>query len=152
MDAILDRLRSFFVESEWAFDVDENQSIIRLEFEGDNTGWVTYAQAKEPQRQFVYYSVAPLDAPPDKLLAVAEMITRLNYGIPIGNFEMDFEDGEIRFKSSIDVEESELTDELIRPVVAASIFNMETYLPALIEVIETDDSPIDILERMELTA
>lgn len=152
MDAILDRLRSFFVESEWAFDVDENQSIIRLEFEGDNTGWVTYAQAKEPQRQFVYYSVAPLDAPPDKLLAVAEMITRLNYGIPIGNFEMDFEDGEIRFKSSIDVEESELTDELIRPVVAASIFNMETYLPALIEVIETDDSPIDILERMDLTA
>jgi len=36
---------------------------------------------------------------------VNEFLTRANYGLNIGNFEMDFQDGEIRFKTAIDVEE-----------------------------------------------
>jgi len=41
--------------------------------------------------------------------AVAEFINRANYGIIIGNFEMDFADGEIRYKTSIDVQGDKLT-------------------------------------------
>jgi len=43
-----------------------------------------------------------------------KFLTRANYGMMIGNFEMDFTDGEIRYKTSIDVEGDKLSSALIK--------------------------------------
>ena len=45
--------------------------------------------------------------------AIAEFLTRTNYSMIIGNFELDFADGEIRYKTSIDVQGDFLRFELI---------------------------------------
>ncbi len=50
-------------------------------------------------------------------MAVAEFITRANFGIVIGNFEIDFSDGEIRYKTSIDVEGDRPSFALIKRLV-----------------------------------
>ena len=47
----------------------------------------------------VFLAVSPLNASPDTLPTVAEFITRANYGLKAGNFEMDYSDGEIRYKN-----------------------------------------------------
>jgi hypothetical protein len=39
---------------------------------------------------------------------VAEFIVRANYGLVIGNFEMRYKDGSVRFKSSVDFTRVEL--------------------------------------------
>ena len=46
--------------------------------------------------------------PEEMRVPMAEFLTRANYGLRIGNFEMDFEDGEVRYKSSVDFEGIEL--------------------------------------------
>ena len=47
------------------------------------------------------YHIAPVKAPVEQRAAVSEFITRANYGLTKGNFEMDFNDGELRYKTTI---------------------------------------------------
>jgi len=49
----------------------------------------------------VFISLFPALAPAKKRTACAELLTRINYDLLHGCFEMDFEDGEIRFRTSI---------------------------------------------------
>ena len=43
--------------------------------------------------------VAPVNVKESARPAVAEYLTRINYGLKVGNFEMDFSDGKVRYKS-----------------------------------------------------
>ena len=47
------------------------------------------------------YHTAPIKAPLEQRAAISEFITRANYGLTNGNFEMDFSDGELRYKTTI---------------------------------------------------
>ena len=88
--------------------------------------------------------------PEDKRERIAEYITRANFGMRIGNFEMDYEDGEIRFKTSIDVEGSRLTYPLVRPLVIVNLQMMDHYLPGITRIIETDITPKEAIALVEM--
>jgi hypothetical protein len=83
--------------------------------------------------------------------AVAELLTRLNFGLTIGNFELDFDDGEVRYRSSVDVEGTELTSELIKPLAAAAVLNMDYYLPGIRAVATGDATPLEAFAALEGT-
>jgi hypothetical protein len=80
---------------------------------------------------------------------VAEYLTRANYGLYIGNFEMDYTDGEIRYKSSIDVENTELVPAVIHNVVYPSVYMMDCYLPGIMEVIYANAVPAEAIKKIE---
>src|SRR5262245_30076481 len=56
------------------------------------------AQLISSEHRFVFYIDFKEKALPAARRDVAEFIARANYGIIIGNFEIDFEDGTVRFK------------------------------------------------------
>ncbi len=58
---------------------------------------------------FVLYLYHPLTILEPLRTTTAEFICRANYGLPIGNFEMDFADGELRFKVGIPMLDIPLT-------------------------------------------
>ena len=94
----------FFEDDDWNFQRMDDAPVLSMEFSGKNGRWVCFAQAREEQDQFVFYSILPINVPDNHIGAVAEFITRVNYGMIIGNFELDYNDGEVRYKTSIDVE------------------------------------------------
>ena len=47
------------------------------------------------------YAVCPINASEENRPVVAEYITRANYGLKCGNFEMDYSDGEVRYKTHL---------------------------------------------------
>ncbi|MCP2729201.1 YbjN domain-containing protein [Symplocastrum sp. BBK-W-15] len=93
--------------------------------------------------------MCPISAPESKRLAIAEFITRANYGMMIGNFELDFSDGEIRYKTGIDVEGDKLTSALINHLVYANLTMMDEYLPGIRAVIENNVFPQDAIAQIE---
>lgn len=149
MSEIFSAMMTFFTEDDWDFTIQSERPILQMTFQGDTGQWICYARAKEEDEQFIFLSVSPVNSPPDKLLAVAELLTRINYGLPIGNFEMDFDDGEIRYKTSIDVEGSHLDPALIRTLVYANVQAMNTYLPAIMAVIRENVSPAEAIAAIE---
>jgi hypothetical protein len=140
---------NFFKEDNWPFVQIEGEPLLQMVFQGDNGKWTCYAKARDDQEQFVFYSVCPVNAPDSKRLAVAEFLTRANSGMIIGNFEMDFEDGEIRYKTSIDVEGDSLSSALIKRLVYANVMMIDAYLPGIMSVIYGDVEPKDAITQIE---
>jgi hypothetical protein len=85
----------------------------------------------------------------NKKQVLAECITRENYGMIIGNFELDFNDGGIRYKTSIDAEGERLSLALIKQVVYANVTMIDHHLPGIMAVIESDVSPVDAFAQIE---
>jgi hypothetical protein len=152
MGDILDAVINFFKEDDWSFTQVEDRPILRLGFQGDNGQWTCYAQAREEETQLLFYSLCPVKAPEDRRMAVAEFLTRANYGLFIGNFELDFGDGEIRFKTSIDVEGDPMSPALVRPLVYTNVLMMDRYLPGLLSVIYGNVPPAEAVANVEGTA
>lgn len=149
MTDMFDTVSGFFEEDGWPITQLQERSVLQTGFQGDSGQWTCYAQVREDAEQFIFYSLCPVNAPEDMRPWVAEYLTRANYGLFLGNFEMDFEDGEIRFKTSIDVEGGELTTALVRQLVYANIVMMDRYLPGLLKVIYGGLSPSEAIAQVE---
>lgn len=120
-----------YLEAEdWPIEVVE-EGVYHTGFSGDSGKWFCVALANDEDEQAAFYSLCPLEVGPERRAAMAEALTLANYGLTIGNFEMDWSDGEVRFKTSIDVSDSELTMEMFRNMVQINVLTVDDYLPAL---------------------
>ena len=149
MGDIFDTMVRFFQEDGWPFTQLEDQTFLGTGFQGESGQWTCYAQAREEQAQFIFYSVCPMKAPEAKRPAVAEFLIRASYGLFIGNFEMDWDDGEIRYKTSIDVQDDRLTQALVKQMVYTNVLMMDHYLPGIMEVIYGNVPPAEALAKIE---
>ncbi|MEH2097465.1 YbjN domain-containing protein [Nostoc sp.] len=148
---ILEEILKFFTEDDWNFTKLQGESILQLPFQGINGRWNCYAKAREENKQFVFYSLCPITVPENRKQAVAEFLTRANYGLMIGNFELDFSDGEIRYKTSIDIVGDRLSFALIENLVYTNVTMMDEYLPGITFVIDGDASPKEAITKIETT-
>lgn len=146
---LVEEMIKFFTADDWTFTKVQGEPMLQMGFQGENGAWTCYARAREQQQQFVFYSICPVNAPENKRPAIAEFITRANYGMMIGNFELDFSDGEIRYKTSIDVEGSSLTFPLIKRLVYANVMMMDEYLPGIRAVIDEEVEVKDAIAQIE---
>lgn len=149
MDTLLDALQRFMEQDNWPVEALGDQAALRTVFAGANGQWTCYAQTLEELRQAVFYSLCPAAASPERRAPVAEYLTRANYGLVMGNFEMDFDDGTIRFKTSVDVPEGELTQALARNLLYTNVLMMDRYLPGIMLVNYAGQSPVEALAHTE---
>lgn len=150
MGRILDAAAAFFEADEWrTTDLQGPTEGLITGFRGDNGNWTCMAVAVEEHDQLLFYSVSPVTAPEDKRTLIGEFLHRANYGLHVGNFEIDFSDGEIRFKTSIDVEGTDLNAELIRNLVYMNCMMMDRYLPGVLGIIHGGLSPVDAVAKVE---
>lgn len=67
---------------------------------------------------------------------VMEFLTRANYGLLLGNFELDLSDGEVRFKAAHEAESSTLSHAQFQNNLYLSVALMDRYFPGLQRVIQ----------------
>ncbi|MBN1978846.1 MAG: YbjN domain-containing protein [Anaerolineae bacterium] len=142
-------LGQFLEEDGWYPQQIEDRTIYRMGFSGKNGQLNCFAQIRVDLEQFMFYAVAPVKVPEEQRLAAAEFITRANYGLRIGNLEMDFNDGEIRYKSSLDFEGEMLTPRLIRLAIYPAVQTLDRYLPGLMTVIYGGKTPAEAVAEIE---
>ena len=148
MSELFEALQTYFRVVGWPFVVDPDDTVLQLEHVGQHGTWLCYAHAREAQHQLAFYSVYPDLIPSRQRSAVAEVLTRTNYGLIVGNFELDLDDGEVRYKTSVDVEGTRLTAPLIRQVVNLNVATMDRYWPAIRHTL-AGVAPVDALRRVE---
>ena len=146
---LFEAMVDFFKSDDWPYIQLEDRPVLSLNYNGKHANWTCYAQAREEQQQVIFYSVCPVTAPVERRAALAEFITRANYGLIIGNFELDFEDGEIRYKTSLDVEGLTLSAAVIKNLINANVSTMDQYLPGLLTLLFADVSPREMIDRIE---
>lgn len=148
-EQIFEAMVNFFKEDDWPFNQVEGTPVLHMAFQGENGQWSCIASARVQQEQFVFYSVCPVLVPENKRQRLAEFLTRANSGMIIGNFELDFTDGEIRYKTSIDVKGDRLSSAVLKQLVYANVIMMDEYLPGIMSVMYGDVSPGDAIAQIE---
>jgi len=147
--ALFEVVEQFFSEDEWYYVRMDGQTLLQANFAGKNGRLNCFAQTNEEQFIFFFYTICPVNITEDRRLMVAEFITRANYGLKVGNFEMDMDDGEARFKTSIDVEKSELTRMLVSNLVYINVWTMDRYLPGILSVAYGSETPRQAINKIE---
>jgi hypothetical protein len=142
-------LSEFLRDDGWYPQQLDDKIAFRVYFAGEHGDIRCYAQIRVDLEQFLFYAIAPLKAPETVRNAVAEFITRANYGLRIGNFEMDYNDGEVRYKSSLDFEGEELTPSLLRHAIYPAAHTMDFYLPGLLAVMYGNRTPQEAIAEVE---
>ena len=146
---LLDTLKTFFSDDDWYFEELEGRDALRMGFSGNDGQWTCVAQAREEQEQFVFYSILPVRIPESARSPVAEFIARANYGLILGNFELDFADGEVRYKTSVDVEGSRLAPAMVKNLVYANVTMMNRYYRGILDVAHGGLDPAEAVAEVE---
>lgn len=150
MAKLLAVVAAFLEGQGWAHEQLPGGVVMSFPFQGDEERWVCYAQAQEEHQRVTFYSVCPFNIPAEQRLAAAEFITRVNYGLIVGNFELDLDDGELRFKTSLDVKGATLTQALVERAVVPNLHAMNTYLPGLAAIVGGNfGTPAALVARIE---
>ncbi|MEO0970246.1 MAG: hypothetical protein AAFX80_18440, partial [Cyanobacteria bacterium J06639_18] len=86
--------------------------------------------------KMIFYSIAPFYIRRESKEHIAEFLHRINYSINIGNFELNFDTGEVRCKTSVEVIKDDINSNLIFCVVENNLSLMSKYLGGIIAVNE----------------
>ena len=101
MRKALEQVVELFRGKERKFEVDEENGLVRTRIEGDNGGWQVIAALLAHDHTCLVLSPFPQKCPACRRGPCAELLTRMNFGMTMGCFGMDYEDGEIRFKTTL---------------------------------------------------
>jgi hypothetical protein len=142
-------LGNFLEQDGWHPQRLEDRFVYGMLVNGKNGDIRCYAHIRMDLEQFIFYAVSPIKAGDEVRRDVAEFITRANFGLRIGNFELDYMDGSVRYKSSLDFEGEILTAGLIRNAIYSAVRTMDDYLGGLMRVIFAGLTPLEAIQEVE---
>jgi hypothetical protein len=144
---VADAVTAFFAAEDWPT-LEAETGVVETAFEGTAMVWPLRIHVFEEDVRAVFVSAFPSPVPEERRAAVGEFCNRANFGLAIGNFELDHDGGEVRFRTSIDAEGVEPTPELVRNAVVANVLTMDRYVTGLLAVLNGTD-PADAVEDAE---
>ena len=155
--SLMDRVvKPFFDSEDWSF-VQLDGTTLQLAFQGGNGRWTCFAEINDDTEQFIFYSFYPLQVNLADCSSMLEFLMRANSGLIIGNFELDFTAGELRFKTSVDVEgiQSKLSSchsvyqQLWRQLVYINVITMDRYFPGITAIVNQTLTPEEAIALVE---
>jgi len=148
MTATLEKLIQHLDEHNVRYLLDRDSQAVCADFLGD-AGVVRIVARVDEDDLVQVFGFAPIRIPEGCRGAVAETITRANHGLRVGKFEMDFDDGELRFQAAQIVADENLDDAVISQLIGTTIGMCDRYLPAVLSVVYANETPRDAVRQVE---
>lgn len=146
-------VNDFLVEDDWNFSFDKEKGVFSFNLTLDSKLKTIHYTIHVGSDSFTVYAVSPVGAEAKDKAAMAEMaefVCRANYGLRNGNFELDFRDGEIRYKSFADCD-GRLTPpkEVIQDSIYVVSSMFKRYGPGILDVIFNGVKAKDAVAKCE---
>ena len=135
----LNSIREYCDSQNWNYSLDEEKGYLTMRMSLKAVDACTIHVQTRDEDGFTVYTVFPVKAPEEKRGAVAAFLTRANYGLILGSFELDFDDGEIRFKVT-----AICGEQVLSPAVM-----VDRYGEGLLKVLYGDADPIKMVDAIE---
>ena len=122
-------------------------TILEMDYVGSEGEFKCQLLVRNKQREFICYALYPKAVPPSKLLALAELF--ILHNTDIGNFELDWDSSQLRYRTSIDFHGSQFNPVLAirQAFICADL--MDRNLPLLRLVIEENMSPAEAIAQID---
>jgi len=131
----------------------QNQTVYKLGIGLENGRADTFIDIRSDAKQVLIFTVFPSNVPANQRIRISEFITRANKGLILGNFELDMEDGELRYKSAYVFDDTFPNSEKVFITNLYTTFNMmDRYLPGIMSVIYANVLPSNAISQIENVA
>jgi hypothetical protein len=97
----------------------------------------------------VLYVVLELPKPGARQSALVEAIARANYGLLPGCFEIDFDTGEVRFRSVMMLQPTKVNPKGIAQMLSDGLQATKIFAPALRKVVKSGRDPAEAIAEVE---
>lgn len=133
----------------WEYRLNLDHYILAMSWTGPRTEYRILLLADEDAGVIGARTSAAFRVPPEKRVAMCEAINRANWGLRVGSFEMDMDDGEVVFRVGLDHQDSAVSARLVARVVQASLGTFERYVPAFMRVIYGGATAMEAIHEVE---
>ena len=149
MKSAIESFVEFFEKQGWSYNQASDRPVIHTGFTGDNGRWNCVAIAGPQDEHLLFLSLLPCKAIPARRAACAELLTRINFGLTHGCFEMDLSDGEIRYRTSAPLASADVSPGLVEHLVFSNICTVDRFFGAIMKVIYAGVSPASAMNPVE---
>jgi hypothetical protein len=94
-------------------------------------------------------SFIPNKARPERRIACTELLSRINFELSLGCFEMDHKDGEIRFRTSIALPAADITAGVVAHLIRSNLSIVDQRLKQILAVLYSTTTPADALKPQD---
>lgn len=148
-ETIAKAIEAYLKGKEWVYEYDAIHGVFSVEAELEcrlGAALVVY-QVKE--EGFLCYTTIGENAAPDIRAAVGEYLHRANYGLPNGNFEFDYDDGAIHYKTYFDCTQGEPTEQQLEDSMAIGLTLFDHYGNGLYELLRSGSLAKQLIDAIE---
>ena len=133
-NSLIECVIQFFEKQGWMYERQESGLFVSS-ITNNEHDWTLLVCTDSDQDLCIVYSVMPDTVPIDKRTAVAQQLSQVNYNLALGNFEIDLEDGELRFRTSLDLAGTQDKSPLIETLILANVGIMADWIEKLDKLI-----------------
>jgi len=119
-------------EDGWPLGVDAEAPAVHTRFEGNSGPHRAVLTFDSEVERVLLYGVVFDTSETASRARLQELVTRINYGLAVGVFEMDLDDGEVRYRLSIPAEHA--LPDIVVPALIDSCAAVDTYAPTFAAV------------------
>jgi hypothetical protein len=128
-------VRQALDEAGWTYEMLANGRSLCFHVAGAHVRQDFLIMIDEGHEFVLCYVTTTLRVPAEARQKGSECITRANFFIPIGNLDLDFDDGEVRYRIGIDIEGGTLTAEMVMRLISNASSAFDAWYPALMKVV-----------------
>jgi len=149
VESTLTRLRDWLTEHDWCFEELEDEGYIRTTVQGENARFRMVLGARGDGPTFLCFALYDFSVPKERRESVCALINLVNYTILLGCFEMDQEDGELRYRLTFPLDGVEIADRQIERSVVVAAMMADRFYPAFMALLYGGRSPDQALDSVD---
>lgn len=141
-------IKNFLDADDWHYSFDEDKGVFTFNLSLSNKLKKVSYRIRVFSDSYACYAYSPLEAD-DCKAEMAEFITRANYGLRNGNFEMDHTDGELRYKCFVNCDGTAPGTQIIKDSIYIPAAMYKRYGNGIVSVIFGVQSPEEAVAECE---
>ena len=149
IDILMSSIETYLDSQNWHYEKDESRHLFKfgMNLKGQLSSCRVLVQAQNDCIQA--FAISPMNVQEQYRPVVAEYITRANYGLKVGKFEMDYSDGEVRYQTILVCSEGVPPQKDVERVVDLSFVMMDRYGKGLVKAMMGFGDPKADIEEIE---
>ncbi|MCB9032954.1 MAG: hypothetical protein H6553_03875 [Chitinophagales bacterium] len=148
--SLVETITQYLDKIKWKYHL-ENEQQIKFGVKLDKIKLDCLFDVQQENNIVLFYSVFPIMVDYNLRNTISEYITRANFGLKIGNLEMDFKDGEIRYKTYANTDFNCFNEAIVRHILHANIQTFDRYIQGIVKILfanYTAEEAIHLVEQL----
>lgn len=149
MNAAYEELIHLLDEREVNYSTNDEHQSVCTDLKGEVAAYRIVAHVDAESELFQVYGYSPIRVPEGSRPAIAEAVARANYGLRVGKFEFNVDEGDLRFQASQALLSESVGESVIDRLITTTMAMLDMYLPAFLSVIYGNELPKDAIRCVE---